>query len=66
MGLLFGYAYQRQDVQNCLAFDLQFPGQVVNTNLHPPSIASVLSYPLSLHINLTVNSVPASSIVFAP
>jgi len=62
MGFLFSYAYQRQDVQDCLAFDLQFPGEVVNTNLHPPSIASVLSYPLSLHINLTVNSVlPVSS-----
>src|SRR6185437_9059988 len=62
VGFLFSYAYQRQDVQDCLAFDLQFPGEVVNTNLHPPSIASVLSYPLRLHINLTVNSLlPASS-----
>jgi hypothetical protein len=41
MGLLLGNAHHRQGVQNSFAFDLQFPGKVVNTNLHPPSISSV-------------------------
>jgi len=54
MRLLLGYAYQRQHVENRLAFDFQFSGQIVDSNLaHPPFVSSD-DVPLSLHINLTV------------
>jgi hypothetical protein len=37
MRLLFGDADFDQDVENCLALDFQFPGQIVDSNLtHPP------------------------------
>jgi len=41
VGLLFGDPYFCQDIENCLAFDFELPGQVVNSNLaHPPSVSS--------------------------
>ena len=53
MRLLLGDADFCQDIENGLAFDFQFPGQIVNSNLtHPPLCSSEL-VPLSLHINLT-------------
>jgi hypothetical protein len=39
--LLLGDTHQREHIENCLAFDFQFSGQIVNSNLtHPPSIPS--------------------------
>jgi hypothetical protein len=44
MGLLLGYANIRQHVENGLAFNFQFPGQIIDSNLtHPPLCSSELS-----------------------
>ena len=62
MRLLLGDADLRQHVENLFTFDFQLPGQIVNSNLHPPS-SSVIRCPstrLSLHINLTVGIVEPS------
>lgn len=42
MRLLLGNAHFRQRIENFLALDFQFPGQIVNSNLHPPLISSVV------------------------
>ena len=42
MRLLLGDANLWQRVENFLALDFQFPGQIVNSNLHPPLISSVV------------------------
>jgi len=56
---LLGNSDLCKHIENGLALDFQFSGQIVDSNLaHPPSISSKLS-PLSLHINLTASiSVP--------
>jgi hypothetical protein len=62
MGLLLADPNLRECIENSLAFNFQFPGQIVNSNLaHPPYLPPTL-FPLSLHINLTV-SVSAKSFV---
>ena len=39
--LFLGDTHQREHVEDRLALDFQFPGQIVNSNLtHPPSIPS--------------------------
>jgi hypothetical protein len=44
MGLLLGDSHHRQHVENGLAFNFQFPCQIVDSNLtHPPSVSSALS-----------------------
>jgi hypothetical protein len=40
MGLLFRNTDYRQDVQNRLALDFQFPGQIINSNLLHPRFLS--------------------------
>ena len=37
MGLLLGDAHFQQDVENSLAFNFQFPGEIVNSNLAHPA-----------------------------
>ena len=54
MGLLLGDSDFLQYVENRLAFDFQFSGQIVNSNLAHP-LCFLRSIPLSLHINLTVS-----------
>jgi hypothetical protein len=52
MRLLLGDTNFGQYIENGFAFDFQFPGQIVDSNLtHPPLCSSEL-VPLSLHINL--------------
>lgn len=41
MGFLLGDADFYQHVENRLALDFQFPGQIVDSSLHPPSVSSV-------------------------
>jgi hypothetical protein len=54
MGLLLGDPDFSKNVENRLALDFQFPGQIVDSNLaHPPRFLRTI--PLSLHINLTVS-----------
>jgi hypothetical protein len=44
MGFLLGDASFRQHIKNGFAFDLQFPGQIVDSNLvHPPFLFPPLS-----------------------
>jgi len=56
VSLLFRDPDLRQNIQDSLALDFQFSGQIIDSNLrrvyHPPFVSSV--FPLSLHINLTV------------
>jgi hypothetical protein len=54
MGLLLGDPDFKQHVENRLALDFQFPGQIVNSNLAHP-LCFLRGIPLSLHINLTVS-----------
>ncbi len=54
MGLLLGDPDFKQYVENRLAFDFQFPSQIVNSNLAHP-LCFLRGIPLSLHINLTVS-----------
>jgi hypothetical protein len=54
MGLLLGDPDFEQHVENRLAFDFQFSGQIVNSNLAHP-LCFLRNIPLSLHINLTVS-----------
>jgi len=54
VGLFLGDPDFEKHVENRLAFDFQFSGQIVNSNLaHPPRFLRTI--PLSLHINLTVS-----------
>jgi hypothetical protein len=54
MGLLLGDSDFQQHVENRLALDFQFSGQIVDSNLaHRPRFLRTI--PLSLHINLTVS-----------
>jgi hypothetical protein len=56
---LLRHPYFCKRVEDRLAFDFQFPGQIVNSNLAHPLFLSLRTIPLSLHINLTVSfSVP--------
>jgi hypothetical protein len=57
MGFLLAYADQGQDVQDGFAFDFQLSCQVIDSNLIHASLNLLRNAPLSLHINLTVNSV---------
>ena len=42
VSLFFRDPYQPQHIQNSLAFNFQFPGQIINSNLaHPPSLPPV-------------------------
>jgi hypothetical protein len=44
MSFLLGHAHDGEYIENRFAFDFQFPGQVIDSNLaHPPSISSGLS-----------------------
>jgi hypothetical protein len=54
MRLLLGDSDFGKNVENRLAFDFQFSGQIVNSNLAHP-LCFLRSIPLSLHINLTVS-----------
>src|ERR1700691_4547643 len=54
MGLLLGDPDFKQHVENRLALDFQFSGQIVNSNLAHP-LCFLRTIPLSLHINLTVS-----------
>jgi hypothetical protein len=54
MGLLLGDPDFSKHVENRLAFDFQFPGQIVDSNLAHP-LRFLRTIPLSLHINLTVS-----------
>jgi hypothetical protein len=52
MGFFLGYADVRQCVENGFAFDFQFPGKIVDSNLtHPAFRFSALG--LGLHRDLT-------------
>jgi len=54
MGLLLGDSDFGKNVENRLAFDFQFSGQIVDSNLAHP-LCFLRNIPLSLHINLTVS-----------
>jgi hypothetical protein len=44
MGLFLGHSDFREDIENSLAFDFQFPGQIVDSNLtHPPFLCPATS-----------------------
>jgi hypothetical protein len=52
MGLLLGHPNVRKRVENSFAFDFQFPGEIVDSNLtHPAFLFPALW--LSLHCSLT-------------
>jgi hypothetical protein len=54
VGLLLGDPDFSKHVEDRLAFNFQFSGQIVDSNLaHPPRFLRTI--PLSLHINLTVS-----------
>jgi hypothetical protein len=42
MRFLFRNAHLQQDVKDCLAFDFQFPSQIVDSNLHPTFVSSAV------------------------
>jgi hypothetical protein len=54
MGLLLGDPDFSKHVEDRLALDFQFPGQIVDSNLAHP-LCFLRTIPLSLHINLTVS-----------
>jgi hypothetical protein len=54
MGLLLGDPDFKQHIENRLALDFQFSGQIVDSNLAHP-LRFLRTIPLSLHINLTVS-----------
>ena len=43
MSLLLGDSHFRKCIENSFALDFQFPGQIVDSNLHPPFLSSELS-----------------------
>jgi hypothetical protein len=42
MRLLLRDAYFQQDIKDRLAFDFQFPSQIIDSNLHPTFISSAV------------------------